>query len=176
MVAQRYHGVKHLTPLAISEQLNLTLCLSPLDTHIMLVTEGEGRSAKAQYQAVHVHMERLTALPEGKRQKVVTKRSYEYYSLFYCYTKIELPSLTLSLSNIPFMGINNGCGQRHDVDNMRINGCLGINHTKSVAMAARVHGRYILRPLFSGQHPRLRSPDVTISAHFLPSKTILAGE
>lgn len=89
MVAQRYHGVKHLTPLAISEQLNLTLCLSPLDTHIMLVTEGEGRSAKAQYQAVHVHMERLTALPEGKRQKVVTKRSYEYYSLFYCYTKIN---------------------------------------------------------------------------------------
>ena len=74
---------------AISEQLNLTLCLSPIDAHIMLVMEGEGRSAKAQKQAAHVHMERLTALPGGKRQKIVTKRSYEYHSLFYCYTKIN---------------------------------------------------------------------------------------
>ena len=97
MVAQRYHGVKHLTPLAISEQLNLTLCLSPLDAHIMLVMEGEGRSAKAQKQAAHVHNGATNCASWGEeaksRYKTVLRISFSFLLLH----KNKLPSFLKSI-------------------------------------------------------------------------------
>ena len=70
---------------AISEQLNLTLCLSPLDAHIMLVMEGEGRSAKAQKQAAHVHNGATNCASWGEeaknRYKTVLRISFSFLLL-----------------------------------------------------------------------------------------------